>query len=155
MSANKISALGKTINFIMYYLISKELKPYNLFHWILATNLLSFFDKATNVVFKMSYILVSESYLTHCQANMITMILSPCDILNGLRTGEHIDLGLMLFVTDNQREMEEGWDFTWLGTGMTVSESSVHSVIQKAFWYAGELVYIYEKSKWHHTLTDP
>lgn len=76
-------------------------------------------------------------------------------MLNRLRTSQPIDLGLVLFDTDNQRGMEEGWDFTQLGTSVAVSGSSVRSLIQKEFWYAGESVYICEESKWHHTLTHP
>lgn len=53
----------------------------------------------------------------------------------------------MLLGTDNPREMEEGWDFTWFGSGVTVSESYVHSLIQEVFWYARESAYEYEELK--------
>lgn len=52
-------------------------------------------------------------------------------MLNGLRTSQPIDFSLMMFDTDKQREMGEEWDFTLGGTGMTVSEVSVHSLIKK------------------------
>lgn len=69
--------------------------------------------------------------MTSTSTNVATMILSPHDMLNGLRASQLINLDLTLFGTDSQREMEEGWDFTWLGASMAVSESSVHSLIQK------------------------
>lgn len=98
----------------------------------------------------MSYILDSLKNLIYCQANVAAMILSLRDMLNGLRASQLINLGLMLFGTDNQREMEEGWDFTWLGTSVAVSENSVHSLIPKVSWYSGELVYIYKESGTTH-----
>lgn len=49
----------------------------------------------------MSYILDSVRNIAHGQANKITIILSLYDTLNGLRTGQPIDHGLMLLVTDN------------------------------------------------------
>lgn len=82
------------------------------------------------------------------------MILSPCGKLNGLKTSQPIDLSLMIFDTDKKREKGEEWDFTWVGTGVTVSEASVHSLIKKR-GYSVELVYRCEESKWYRTLRDP
>lgn len=52
----------------------------------------------------------------------------------------------MIFDTDEQREVEEEWDFTWVANGVTASEASVHSLIKKR-GYCGELVYRFEESK--------
>lgn len=86
-------------------------------------------------MYEMSYIFGSVRKLTHCQANVIRMILSLFNTLNGLRTSQTIDLDLMLLGIDNQREMEEGCDFIWLMLSSTVvvSESSLQSLTEKVF----------------------
>lgn len=86
-------------------------------------------------MYEMSYIFGSVRNLTHCQANVIHMILSLFNTLNGLRTSQTIDLDLMLLGIDNQREMEEGCDFIWLMLSSTVvvSESSLQSLTEKVF----------------------